>query len=103
MHLTSPIAIEDGGNLAWFKSSDWASRGFCAACGSSLFYRIDGETPEYILAAGAFDDQSAFELENQIFIDSKPAYYDFAGDIPAMTGEEVFAMYADPASGDGDK
>ena len=25
----------------WYRSSDWAERGFCSECGSQMFYRMD--------------------------------------------------------------
>ena len=25
----------------WYRSSDWAERGFCNECGSQMFYRMD--------------------------------------------------------------
>lgn len=93
------VKITGEENLKWYQSSDWAERGFCTVCGSSLFYRVKGEQPIFSINAGAFDDQSRFKLHQEYFIDEKPAYYAFAGDIPAMTGEEVFAMYA-PQSND---
>lgn len=94
-HLKGPPAIKGEEFITWFSSSEWAERGFCNVCGSSLFYRLTGETPQYFVMAGTYDDQSAFKLASQIFIDEKPEYYDFAGDIPSMTGAEVFALYAD--------
>ncbi len=100
VHLSQAPEISGSENMTWYDSSDWAERGFCATCGSSLFYRIKGETPDYYVHAGALDDQDALTLKEQIFIDEKPGYYAFAGDIPAMTGEEVFAMFAGQ---DGDK
>ena len=100
IHLSAAPAIDGEEHITWYDSSDWAERGFCATCGSSLFYRLKGESPEYYLHAGTLDDQSGLVLKEQIFIDEKPGYYAFAGDIPAMTGEEVFAMFA---AADGDK
>lgn len=94
-HLTGTPDISGGEFITWYESSDWAERGFCSACGSNLFYRLKGDTPQYIAMAGAYEDQSGFKVNGQIFIDEKPGYYDFAGDIPSMTGAEVFAMYAD--------
>lgn len=81
-------------NLTWYESSDWAERGFCRNCGSNLFYRLKSDEPQYSIMAGAFDDQTQFKLAAQIFIEEKPEYYAFAGDMPSMTGEEVFAMFA---------
>jgi len=103
IHVGPGVTVEGADEITWFTSSDWAERGFCRHCGANLFYRIKGETLDYIVSAGALDDQSGLSLKSQIFIDEKPAYYDFAGDIPSMTGEEVFAMFADQAPGDGDE
>jgi len=80
-------------SISVFKSSDWAERGFCNNCGTHLFYRfIDCQT--HIMPAGLFDDDSAFEMDHQIFIDEKPTFYDFANNTKNMTGEQVFAAYA---------
>jgi len=94
-HLSGTPDISGGELITWYESSEWAERGFCSNCGSNLFYRLKGEPPKYFVMAGTYDDQSGFRLNGQIFIDEKPDFYDFAGDIPSMTGAEVFAMYAD--------
>lgn len=88
--------IEGEEHIKWYRSSDWAERGFCAECGSNLFYRLSGDEPQYALFSGAFEDQSKVVLSAEIFIDEKPDFYNFAGDIPSMTGAEVFAMFAPP-------
>lgn len=95
LHLSTPPTIDGEEHITWYKSSDWASRGFCQNCGTSLFYKLDGDTEAFFASAGAVEDQSALHLASQIFIDEKPDYYAFAGNVPAMTGEEVFAMFAD--------
>jgi hypothetical protein len=89
------VALEGTENIAWFRSSDWAERGFCKTCGANLFYHIV-DSSQYIIAAGAFDDQSGFEMTSQFFIDEKPGYYAFANQTRMMTGAEVFAMYVKP-------
>lgn len=92
VHCESPVEFEGTEDIARFRSSDWAERGFCAKCGSNLFYRLV-ESDEYSLAAGAFDDQTRFVLENEIFVEEQPAYYAFANDTRRMTGAEAFAMF----------
>ncbi len=89
------VAFDGAENITRFGSSGWAERGFCKLCGANLFYRIV-DSDRYIIPAGAFDDQSGFEMASQIFIDDKPGYYDFANQTRMMTGAEVFAMYAPP-------
>ena len=45
------------------------------------------------MSAEAFDDRGDFALTSQIFVDEKPAYYDFANKTKNMTGAEVFAAF----------
>ena len=78
------------GSIARYSSSAWAERGFCKRCGSSLFYRLK-ETNHYILNMGSFDDQRPFKIASEIYVDDKPAGYDFAGGHPRLTGEEFLA------------
>ena len=84
-------------NLQRYPSSDWAERGFCSRCGTSLFYRLI-ESDQYMVWMGSFDDQAEFRLSGEIYIDEKPAAYDFAGEHPRQTGEEFLASMG--ASGD---
>ena len=88
--------VEFGGNIdpATYRSSDWAERGFCPTCGTHLFYHVLS-SDEYILPAGIFQDTDEFKLVNQIFIDEKPAYYEFANQTKTMTGEQAFAQFSD--------
>lgn len=73
------LTIEDEGSLAWFKSSDFARRGFCQTCGSNLFWQRDGV--EYIsIWAGTFDGPTGLRTAAHLFVDDKGDYYDIAGD-----------------------
>jgi len=86
------VTFSGSDNIGVYKSSEWAERGFCKACGSSLFYHLLG-TDHYSFSAGALDKQDGLTLTAQIFIDEKPAYYDFANDTPKLTGAEVMAAF----------
>lgn len=89
------VRFEGEDRIGRYRSSDWAERGFCTTCGTNLFYRIV-ENDHYVMCLGAFDDQERWRFDGQVFIDDKPAYYDFANQTRMMTGAEVFAMYAKP-------
>ncbi len=79
--------------LQIFDSSEWAERGFCRKCGSSLFYRLkDGSG--YHVSVDAIDGLPEVKLAHEVFIDEKPAYYTFAQTTRQMTGAELFAMFA---------
>ncbi len=94
------IQFEGAENITTFSSSDWAERGFCTTCGSSLYYRITApgsQNGTYHIGLGTLDDPSGVNLTGEIFIDKKPQGYAFAGDTHKMTGAEVFAMFAPPS------
>ncbi len=78
--------------IGLFRSSDWAERGFCTVCGSHLFYRLI-DTQQYFVPVGIFGDGEDLVLDHQVFIDEKPAYYDFANPTRNLTGAEVFAQF----------
>ena len=67
--------------LSWYSSSDWAKRGFCNLCGSSLFYRKNGEEGIGI-AAGCIEAPNDLKPGKHIFTGSKGAYYSIADDAP---------------------
>ena len=61
-----------------------------------LFYRLV-DKGFYAVSAEAFDERGGFAFTSQIFIDEKPAYYDFANQTHNMTGAEVFAAFGRPS------
>jgi len=83
------ITKDDG--LSWYKSSDWARRGFCKTCGSSLFYRLNAAEDFWAVCAGTLDLPAGLNLTKEIFIDEKPDYFELAGAQDKLTGEEFFA------------
>jgi hypothetical protein len=89
------LKVEDAANLGVYRSSDWAERCFCRQCGTPLFYRLVAQNLHFV-SAEAFDNREGYVFTSQIFIDEKPAYYDFANETHNMTGAEVFAAFAPP-------
>lgn len=87
------LKIEDQANLGVYRSSEWAERAFCKMCGTPLYYRLI-DKDMYFVSAEAFDDLDDLAFTSQIFIDEKPAYYDFANKTHNMTGAEVLAQFA---------
>lgn len=84
-------------HIGVYSSSEWAERGFCKTCGSSLFWRMTAEGPAqgYLsLSAGTLDDLTGLPLKTEIYIDHKPGGYAFAGDTMKMTQAEVEAAFA---------
>jgi hypothetical protein len=84
------------GEVRTYASSDWASRSFCGICGTPLWYRLNREGADYSLAAGVLDDLTGLVLDQEIYVDTKPAGYAFAGDHPRLTEAEFMATLGLP-------
>ncbi|RMA42844.1 GFA family protein [Rhodophyticola porphyridii] len=84
-------------NIGVYKSSDWAERGFCKICGSSLFWRLTAPGPMQgllSLSAGSLDSFDGLEFTTEVYIDMKPDSHAFAGTRKRMTEAEVMEMVA---------
>ncbi len=88
------VQVEGMEKVKVYRSSEWAERGFCGECGTHVFYKLL-TTGDYFVPAGLFQDQDvAFEFTEQIFIDRKPSYYEFANATVNLTEAEIFAKFA---------
>ena len=67
--------------LGWYNASPIARRGFCAACGSFLFWDEDG-TDGISISLGSLDAPTGLQLERHIFTADKGDYYDITDDLP---------------------
>ncbi len=77
-----------------FKSSDWATRAFCATCGSNIYYHA----PQFggpSVALGSLDDTDGLDVRIQLFIDKKPEGFSLAQDTKTLTEAEIQKMYGD--------
>lgn len=68
------LTIEGEANLKWFNSSGFARRGFCQACGSSLFWHAVAEDGISI-AAGTLDAPTGLKTVRNIFAAHPGDYY----------------------------
>jgi len=82
------LTVHGSNEVAWFRSSDQARRGFCSTCGSSLFWDpIDRTRNDWIgVAMGAFDLPTDTELAIHIFVAEKGDYYGIADGLPQKRG-----------------
>jgi len=81
-----------------YKSSDWAERGFCGTCGSTLWYGMQHDGSRN-LAAGLFENAGGGILKIEVFADKCPQGYALSGDQKKMTTTETIALFA-PQDGD---
>lgn len=61
------VAITGGTHVTWYRASDHAVRGFCATCGSHLFFaRADGA--DLARFAGGLDEPTGLALAAHIHV-----------------------------------
>lgn len=60
-------------------ASDHGERGFCVTCGTTLYWRLQGRSVAF-LPVGLFDDQTGFELSEELFVDDRAPW------LPAWSG-----------------
>ena len=75
------VKIKGADNVRWYPSSEKARRGFCATCGSPLFF--DPPARDWIaIAMGAFEKPTGTHIEKHIFVADKGDYYEIADGVP---------------------
>lgn len=68
-------------SLRWYASSAGAQRGFCARCGSTLFWQAHGR--DYIsIAAGSLDGATGLVSACHIYVADKGDYYSITDGVP---------------------
>ncbi len=73
------LAFEAQKSLAWYQVSPQVKRGFCQACGGSLFFD-GGEAKVLYVSPGALDSPTGLKLVAHLFTGSKGDYYQLGED-----------------------
>lgn len=77
------LTVHGNENVAWYRSSDKVRRGFCAVCGSTLFWNPAIEGYDYIaIALGLLDLPTGMQISRHTFVEDKGDYYEIADDAP---------------------
>ena len=79
------VAITGGNNVTWYRASDRAARGFCATCGSHLFFQPAGSS-DLALFAGGLDEPTGLTLAGHIYVAECGDYYAVADGLPQRPG-----------------
>jgi hypothetical protein len=75
------VRVTGGEHITWYTSSDKVRRGFCARCGSWLFWE-PLQRDWTSIALGAIDGPTRVQLERHIFVAEKGDYYTLADGLP---------------------
>lgn len=94
VHAEGQPVITGEESITRYGSSDFAERGFCAQCGTTLFYHLKpgafSAEGAYMLAAGMLNLPDDMSFDSEIYIDSQPDWYRFdeAASRSRMTEEQ---------------
>jgi len=96
------LGIDEGslsleGPVKTYRSSEWAERGFCGTCGSTLFYGTVEDGARHP-SADLFENAANADLKLEFFADQAPGYA-LAGTHRKMTAKETIALFA-PETGE---
>jgi len=70
------LHVEGLDKVKWYQSSENVRRGFCALCGSTLFFDPMIDTDWTSVAMGVFDQDTHVKTHLHIFVSQKGDYYD---------------------------
>jgi len=74
--------------VSWYQSSDYARRGFCGSCGSSLFWHgfgLSSFAKLISVSAGTLENTKNITLGRHIFCEHKGSYYELNDGVPTYT------------------
>jgi hypothetical protein len=77
----SAVRLTGGEHITWYQSSGKIRRGFCAKCGSWLFWEPLHRDWTSV-ALGAIDGPTGVRLERHIFVAEKGDYYTLGDGLP---------------------
>ena len=78
---TSALNIEGADKITWYRASPAGERGFCAVCGSTLFWKSSEEDFTGLLAASV-DAPNGLVMAKHIYVADKGGYYEIDDGLP---------------------
>ena len=89
---TKPGSVQATGPATSYQSSQWAERGFCSTCGSTLWYGTIEDKIRHP-SEGLFKDAAGGTLAIEFFADNCPDGYSFAGDHKKLTTAQTIKLF----------
>lgn len=86
--------LEGEAQVKWYASSKQGRRGFCAKCGSTLFYTSSLSPGEVHIALANMTDNIDRKPELHVFFDAHVDWFAFSDDLPRLdTDHELLEKY----------
>lgn len=89
MHGESVAINDPAGSLRWHRTAGGGDRGFCSACGSSLFFKADQWPGELHIARALFTGPVDREPQLHAYYDSHVSWAKIDDDLPTKPDPEL--------------
>jgi hypothetical protein len=70
------------GEPQWFRSSQYAARGFCPACGSTVAMREDVLSDRVQICVGSLDEPDTVHIDDHVWTQERIAWFDVRDELP---------------------
>ena len=81
--LRSDLELEQQDSLQWYHdASPDTYRGFCNACGASLFWDANDGCGKMSVSAGSLDSSRGLKIIGHVFVSEAGEYYEINDDLP---------------------
>ena len=74
------------GSPAWYRSSKYAERGFCAKCGSTLGMREEALKDRVQVCIGSLDSPGEVKIDDHVWTREKVSWFDTRDELPRFPG-----------------
>ena len=71
-----------GARPSWYRSSQFAERGFCSKCGSTLGMREEILSDRVQVCVGTLDRPDAIQLQDHVWVSSRIAWFEVMDHLP---------------------
>ena len=70
------------GKVSWYRSSAFAERGFCSACGSTLGMREDVLADRVQVCVGSLDEPDRVRIDDHVWTSEQIPWFDIRDELP---------------------
>ena len=70
------------GEPAWYRSSHYAQRGFCATCGSTVAMREEVLADRVQVCVGSLDEPHTVRIDDHVWTGERIAWFDVKDELP---------------------
>ncbi len=81
-----PAQLTWAGDPNHYESSPGSKRGFCATCGTRLYFQSEKWPGEIHIHAATLDNPTAYQPDRHVCLASSPDWVKIGGDLPGSNG-----------------